>query len=113
MYTPANEALAKATFSVLLSRFLSFMHPLCRKVVSSMLTDRLRSAFGFAPPPQGLASIVPGLLYARAAFIRYFLLPRRMPLVRTALRANKEGKYVPNLPQVQANLSPRAIPLRI
>jgi len=61
-----------------------------------MLTDRLRTAFGFTRPPRGLTSIMHGLLYARAAFIKYFMLPRKMPLVRTALRANKEGKYVPN-----------------
>ncbi|KAF9957122.1 hypothetical protein BGZ70_009616 [Mortierella alpina] len=95
VFAPTNRVIADATIDLLLSLTPSFMHPFGRKVISCLLTDRLRTAFKIAPPPRGLTPIVEGILYARAAFIRHFMLPRRLPLVRTALRANKENKYVP------------------
>lgn len=96
MFAPTNRDLADITFGVMLSLVPSFLHPFARQVVYCLLTNRLRAAFGIAPPPPGLTSIVHGLLYARAAFIRYFMLPRQIPKTRTASRANKEDRYVPN-----------------
>ncbi|KAG0212082.1 hypothetical protein BGX28_006843 [Mortierella sp. GBA30] len=95
VYAPTNRIIADATINLLLSLSPSFMHPFGRKVVASLLNERLRVAFSIAPPPRGLTLIVNGILYARAAFIRHFMLPRRTPLVRTAMRANKENRYVP------------------
>ncbi|CAO3568746.1 unnamed protein product [Mortierella alpina] len=96
VFAPTNRDLADITFGVMLSLVPSFLHPFARQVAYCLLTNRLRAAFGIAPPPPGLTAIVHGLLYARAAFIRYFMLPRQIPKTRTASRANKEGRYVPN-----------------
>ncbi|KAF9558669.1 hypothetical protein EC968_006888 [Mortierella alpina] len=96
VFAPTNRDLADSTFEVMLSLFPTFLHPLARQAACCLLSNRLRTAIGIPPPPLGLTSIVHGLLYARAAFIRYFMLPRHIPKTRTASRANKEGKYVPN-----------------
>ncbi|KAG0230585.1 hypothetical protein BGW42_000849 [Actinomortierella wolfii] len=94
-FAKSNVAIAYATIDLLLSNAPKFMHPFGYKVVSCLLTDRLRTAFGLPQPPKGLTTIVEGVLYLRAFFIRNFMLPRHYPSVRTALRANKEGAYVP------------------
>jgi hypothetical protein len=72
-----------------------FTHGVLQWAVSELLNDRLRTAFGFAPPPKGVTTFVHLLLRLRGRFIQYFMLPRRKPLVRSGLRANSENKYVP------------------
>ncbi|KAG0039397.1 hypothetical protein BGZ83_002821 [Gryganskiella cystojenkinii] len=95
-FAAVNIEVAESTIDVLLSVTPSFTHGLSRQVVSALLTPRIREAFRIAPPPRGLKSLVHAVLLGRAMFIRHFMLPRRLPLVRTALRANSECKYVPN-----------------
>ncbi|KAF8982746.1 hypothetical protein BGZ46_000727 [Entomortierella lignicola] len=97
VFSKTNIIIAEETTNLLLSLAPSFLHPFGRKVVSSLLTDRLRTAFGIAPPPPGLTTIVSAGLTLRGWFIRYFMLPRRYPLVRSALRADpkNDNKYVP------------------
>ncbi|KAF9920646.1 hypothetical protein FBU30_009495 [Linnemannia zychae] len=94
-YAQSNVAIAHATTSLLLSRAPRFLHPFGRHVVSTLLTDRLRTAFAIPSPPIGMTTAVVGLLKLRGYFIRYFMLPRKYPVVRTALQANKDGKFVP------------------
>ncbi|KAF9973356.1 hypothetical protein BGZ73_003407 [Actinomortierella ambigua] len=94
-FAKSNVAIAHATIDLLLSNAPKSLHPFGYKVVSCLLTDRLRVAFGLPQPPRGLTTVVRGALYLRAFFIRNFMLPRRYPLVRTALRANEQGGYVP------------------
>ncbi|KAK3814822.1 MAG: hypothetical protein JOS17DRAFT_784346 [Linnemannia elongata] len=95
-YDPANVAIADVTTDLLLDHQApKFMHPFGRKAIAALLTPRLRKAFGIPTPPAGLTTIMESALKARGLFIRYFMLPRRLPRVRTALRVNKDGKYVP------------------
>ncbi|KAF9123327.1 hypothetical protein BGX30_001515 [Mortierella sp. GBA39] len=95
-YDPANTTIADVTMDILLDHQApKFMHPFGRKAISALLTPRLRRAFDMPAPPVGLTTIMESALKARGLFIRYFMLPRRLPRVRTALRANKDGKYVP------------------
>ncbi|KAF9114621.1 hypothetical protein BGX27_010286 [Mortierella sp. AM989] len=97
VYAKTNGIIADVTTDLLLSLAPSFMHPFGRQVVSTLLNDRLRTAFGIPPPPRGLTTVVIAGLRLRALFIRYFMLPRRYPLVRSALKADpkKDNKYVP------------------
>ncbi|KAF9407612.1 hypothetical protein BGZ94_002637 [Podila epigama] len=95
-FAVVNIEIAESTIDLLLSLAPSFTHRFCRQIVSALLTPRVREAFGIAPPSRGVKSLVHAVLHGRAMFIRYFMLPRRLPLVRTALRANSECKYVPN-----------------
>ncbi|KAF9164631.1 hypothetical protein DFQ26_001211 [Actinomortierella ambigua] len=94
-YAKSNVAIAHATIDLLLSNAPKFLHPFGYKVVSCLLTDRLRVAFDLPQPPRVLTKVVHGALYLRAFFIRNFMLPRHYPHVRTAYRANKDGGYVP------------------
>ncbi|KAF9909631.1 hypothetical protein EC991_008289 [Linnemannia zychae] len=95
VYAHSNVAIANATTNHLLSLAPKAFHPLGRHIVSALLTDRLRTAFGIPKPPRSLTAIVFGILTVRKYFIRYFLLPRRYPNFRTALRPNDQGKFVP------------------
>ncbi|KAF9923936.1 hypothetical protein FBU30_006006 [Linnemannia zychae] len=94
-YDHANRVISDVTIDLLLNKAPKFMHPLGNKVIESLLTPRLRSAFNMPDPVPGLTAFIEGALKARGLFIRYFMLPRRLPVVRTALRANKENKFVP------------------
>ncbi|KAG0308336.1 hypothetical protein BGZ98_008318 [Dissophora globulifera] len=96
VYAPTNGIIADATIALLLSLAPSFTHGFGVQAVSALLTPRLRAAFNIPPPPRGVTTLVRATIRARAAFIRYFMLPRRLPHVRTALRANNESKYVPS-----------------
>ncbi|KAG0205532.1 hypothetical protein BGX28_002831 [Mortierella sp. GBA30] len=95
VYADTNVDIAHATVNLMLSTFPKFTHSFGRHIVSALLPDRLRTAFAIAPPPRGLAHIVIGLLRLRALVVRYLMLPRRYPRIRTALRANENNKYVP------------------
>ncbi|KAF9108488.1 hypothetical protein BGX29_011744 [Mortierella sp. GBA35] len=95
VYAPSNAAIASATTSLLLSKAPASLHRLGRHIVSTLLTDHLRTAFAIAKPPRGLTSFIVGILKLRGYFIRYFMLPKKYPTFRTALRANAEGKFVP------------------
>ncbi|KAF9910294.1 hypothetical protein BX616_010888 [Lobosporangium transversale] len=95
VYAPTNAKIAGVTTDLLLSLAPKFMHPFGRHAVSALLTPRLRAAFKVAPPPLGVTTLIRATLKARALFVRYFMLPRRLPHVRTGVRANSEGKYVP------------------
>ncbi|KAF8946087.1 hypothetical protein BGZ47_001355 [Haplosporangium gracile] len=95
VYAPSNVAIAQATTGLLLSKAPKALHPLGRHVVSSLLTDRLRTAFAIPNPPRGLTTFILGIFKVRRYFVQYFLLPKRYPSFRTALRANNEDKFVP------------------
>lgn len=94
-YAKSNRVIADVTIDVLLSLIPSFTRRLGHMAVSAMCTPLLREAFGLPKAPWLVTALVHGALRTRAAFIKYFMLPRRLPLVRTAARANDEGKYVP------------------
>ncbi|KAG0273104.1 hypothetical protein BGZ96_005019, partial [Linnemannia gamsii] len=94
-YNPTNIIVADATIDLLLNQALKVMHPFGRKNIASLLIPRLRKAFGIPNPPTGLTTIMETALMARGLFFRYFMPPRRIPKVRTGLRANKDDKYVP------------------
>ncbi|KAK3824740.1 MAG: hypothetical protein J3Q66DRAFT_278308 [Benniella sp.] len=93
-YAKTNRVVADATIDLLLSLAPSFTHGFGRIAVSALLTPMLREAFDLPPAPKVVTAIVYGALWARGTFIKYFMLPRRLPLVRTAARANKDGLYV-------------------
>ncbi|KAF8937114.1 hypothetical protein EDD21DRAFT_363861 [Dissophora ornata] len=100
-FATSNVAIAESTTDLLLSLAPSFMHPFGRQAVSALLTPRLREAFGIAPPAKIVSILVHSTLWLRATFIKYLMPPRRLPLVRTALRTNSENKYVPNYNKYQ------------
>ncbi|KAG0094142.1 hypothetical protein BGZ92_006365 [Podila epicladia] len=95
VYAPSNVAIANCTVNHLLSRAPAAVHPFGRKVVSALLTPRLRKAFDMPAPSRRFVAMIETILWLRGGFIKYFMLPRKIPFVRTAPRANKEGRYVP------------------
>ncbi|KAF9898338.1 hypothetical protein BX616_004161 [Lobosporangium transversale] len=95
VYAESNVGVAEATIDLFITLVPRFLNPIARQITVALLGDRLRGAYGIAPPPRGLKSFAVALLKLRALFIKYFMLPRRYPLIRTALRANADNKYVP------------------
>ncbi|KAG0359748.1 hypothetical protein BG005_000204 [Podila minutissima] len=95
VYAPSNVAIANSTVNHLLSRAPAAVHPFGRKVVSALLTPRLRKAFDMPAPSRRFVAMIETALWLRGGFIKYFMLPRKIPVVRTAPRANQEGRYVP------------------
>ena len=67
-----------------------FLHPFGHKVVACLLTDKLREAFAIAPAPKLLTLAVTTSLKLRGLFVRYFMLPRHYPLIRSALKADEK-----------------------
>ncbi|KAG0348629.1 hypothetical protein BG004_004660 [Podila humilis] len=95
VFHKVNVKIAETTVALLLSMAPKFTHGMLQHAVSALLTDRMRNAFGFAPPPRGVTTFVETLLRLRGGFVKYFMLPRRKHLVRTALRPNKDNMLVP------------------
>ncbi|KAF9114622.1 hypothetical protein BGX27_010287 [Mortierella sp. AM989] len=97
VYAKSNGIVAESTTGLLLSRAPRFMHSFVRNVISSLLTDRIRTAFGIPAPPVGLTPFVNSFLMIRGLFVRYFMLPRRYPMIRSALRGDpkNDNQYIP------------------
>ena len=95
VYAQSNVAIANSTIELLLSRAPAALHPFGRKVVSSLLTPRLQKAFNMPAPSWAFVTMIKSILWLRGGFIKYFMLPRNIPVIRTPPRANKEGRYVP------------------
>ncbi|KXS09981.1 hypothetical protein M427DRAFT_104550 [Gonapodya prolifera JEL478] len=79
VYAESNRVVAQYTISLLLQMAPKALHPALTKVIVALLEDRLRLAFNYDPSPRWLCALVPALLKARAAFIKYFLPPRYTP----------------------------------
>ncbi|KAI1321625.1 hypothetical protein EDD11_003105 [Mortierella claussenii] len=94
-YSQSNATIATATTNLFLTLIPTGLHPLGRQVIACLLSDRLRTAFAIPPPPRGLTTLVVTILKLRGWFVRHCLLPRRLPLIRTALTSNSEDKFVP------------------
>ncbi|KAF9217856.1 hypothetical protein CPC16_003746 [Podila verticillata] len=95
LYAHSNVAIANSTIELLLSRAPTAVHPFGRKVVSALLTPRLQKAFNMPAPSWAFVTVIKSILWLRGGFIKYFMLPRNIPVIRTPPRANKEGRYVP------------------
>jgi hypothetical protein len=77
-FDPANKRIADATIEVMQSWYPSFLSPMVRQVIYTMVDDRLGEAFGF---PKGNALLGQGVelgLKAIAKVIRY-MPPRNEP----------------------------------
>ncbi|KAG0256387.1 hypothetical protein BG011_004584 [Mortierella polycephala] len=63
---------------------------LVRRVLISFLPPRVCAALGYKAPATYMVWMTKTSFWLRSRFVRYFMLPRTVPLVRTALRAAKE-----------------------
>ncbi|KAG0303945.1 hypothetical protein BGZ98_006091 [Dissophora globulifera] len=94
-YHPANTIATDPLVDLLIGELPEFLHQFCRKIFSGFISPQIREAIKLETPHAGLTLVFETLLKARGAFVKYFMLPRRLPKVRTALRINQDMKYVP------------------
>ncbi|KAF9951299.1 hypothetical protein BGZ72_007156 [Mortierella alpina] len=91
VFAPSNVAVAEASMGVLES-IAPAAGSILRGFIVSLMTPRLRAAFGYEAPSKYKVWMFHGLFWLRGRFVKYFMMPRTIPLVRTALRAAKENK---------------------
>ena len=98
-----NLKIKKATLDLFLSIVPSILHQFGDPILSVFCCSRLRAAMGLSNPPVGLTSFLEFLLFLQGNFIKYFLLPRFQPHVRTPItflpsdnpQDNRPGKGCP------------------
>ena len=83
-FTEANRRVGEATRELFVSWFPSFLAPVVRSTIYSLLDDRLIESFGFPQSSSLMRWLVPGVLRLRAGFARW-LPPLKKPRLRTEM----------------------------
>ncbi|CAO3570955.1 unnamed protein product [Mortierella alpina] len=91
VFAPSNAIVADSNLAVLGS-IAPPVGSILRDLIVSLMTPRLLAALGYEAPSRFKAWMFSSLLWLRGSFVKHLMLPRTLPLVRTALRAAKEGK---------------------
>jgi len=82
-YSSTNAEIANSTLQLFLSDYPSFCRPMARQILLSLMDEPLLNAMGFTRPSAVVVGAVHVLLNIRKYFIRHFMLPRSIPVVRT------------------------------
>lgn len=62
VYTDSNHETAEHTMKLLLTKFPTFLRPLCRRLMYSVLDDRMLASLGYPKQPPLLSTLVHSLL---------------------------------------------------
>lgn len=76
VYAPTNEQTGDVTLEILLRPAPGLFKPIGKQAAVTLLDERVRKAFGWPRAPELLYTLVPGLIKARALFVRYLMYPR-------------------------------------
>ncbi|ORX65798.1 hypothetical protein K493DRAFT_309406 [Basidiobolus meristosporus CBS 931.73] len=95
VYARANQVVTNSLIDVFVEPYPAFMHSFIRQALYGIMTARTRAAIGVQAPPSFPAKFFLSVIWLRSTFSKYFVLPRRTPLVKLALRANDKGVFVP------------------
>lgn len=93
VYAESNHVVGEATIKLFLSNMPPFARQFGKKVVISMLEDRVRIAMGYDDVSPLFKKCVKGLLKLRGFIICHFFLPRIFPLRRTNEESNLQGLF--------------------
>ncbi|KAF9281167.1 hypothetical protein BGZ68_006804 [Mortierella alpina] len=91
VFAPSNFTIAESSM-VYLGSIAPPVASLLRDFIVSLMTPRLRAALGYEAPSRFKVWMFNSSLWLRGCFVKHLMMPRTVPLVRTALRAAKEGK---------------------
>ncbi|KAI9258117.1 hypothetical protein BDA99DRAFT_561546 [Phascolomyces articulosus] len=99
-YAPTNWKIGKPTVEHLLTKFPKFMRPIFSPIVYGVLPAILEpidvAGFGLEQPKPWVVQLISIGFYLRAFFIRYFMLPRFTPIIRTPMKPDpKTNRYKP------------------
>ncbi|CBQ72139.1 conserved hypothetical protein [Sporisorium reilianum SRZ2] len=90
-FEQCNQDVADHTTNLLLYALPSFLHGFARKLVASLMDDRLREAMGYPRAPGWIVSLKDALFRVKALVTRTLLLPRRKPLTNVPIAADEQG----------------------
>ncbi|KAF9949866.1 hypothetical protein BGZ70_001599 [Mortierella alpina] len=91
VFAPSNALVAESNLAILGS-VTPPVGSILRDFIESLMTPRLRAGLGYGAASRYKVWMYSSLLWLRGSFVKHLMLPRTVPLVRTALRAAKEGK---------------------
>lgn len=90
-FQPCNKEVADHTTNLLLYSLPSSLHSFARKLVASLMDDRLREAMGYPRAPSSIVTFKETLFRLRALFNRHLMLPRSKPLSNIPIAADEKG----------------------
>ncbi|WP_338876908.1 oxygenase MpaB family protein [Spirosoma sp. SC4-14] len=70
-YTESNRRIADATVAIVKGWFPALLHPLVEPAFSALISDNLRTAFGYKRPPNWFSALVEGGLWVRKWPLRW------------------------------------------
>lgn len=92
VFQKCNHEVAEHTTNLLLYATPRFLHSFARKLVASLMDDRLREAMGYKRAPAWVVLFKDTVFGLRRLFTRTLLLPRSKPLTALPTDANESGK---------------------
>ncbi|KAF9571128.1 hypothetical protein EC968_000986 [Mortierella alpina] len=90
VFAPSNKVIAASNIA-LLEALAPPAASFLRDFTVSLMTPRLRAGLGYETPSRYKIWMFSSILWLRGCIVKHLMLPRTVPLVRTALRATKEG----------------------
>lgn len=91
LFQQCNKDVADHTTDLLMYALPSFLHGFARKLVASLMDDRLREAMGYPRAPGWIVSLKDTMFGVRALVTRALMLPRRKPLSNIPIAADERG----------------------
>ncbi|KAE8212858.1 hypothetical protein CF327_g3548 [Tilletia walkeri] len=79
IFAESNRYVADKTADLLLWNVPKFFHPFAMQVIVSLMYEQLRVAMGYDKPPAWVYSFTTSVLRLRSAFVKNFMLPRKLP----------------------------------
>ncbi|TKY87315.1 hypothetical protein EX895_003992 [Sporisorium graminicola] len=90
-FQQCNRDVADHTTNLLMYALPSFLHGFARKLVASLMDDRLIQAMGYPRAPGWVVTLKDALFGVRAFMTRTLMLPRSKPLSNLPIAANEQG----------------------
>jgi uncharacterized protein (DUF2236 family) len=95
-YSKHSENVAKATVDLFVSKIPTFLVPVARALLATLLDDHVLDAMGLHRPPKALRKVMYGVMRARALFVRHLMLPRWKIKYHTPKHKDISGRYMPH-----------------
>ncbi len=82
-YSASNRRIADATIKIVQGWLPRFLHPVVQPAFSALISDSLRTAFGFPRPPGWFATLLAGALWLRKRPLRWITFEPYPSIVQT------------------------------
>jgi hypothetical protein len=93
VFVESNQNVADATVKIVENWYPKILRPFIKPIVSAMIDENMRKAFGYKKPSSFLRWILPKLLQLRKPFIRYINLEKSPTLLENSLNRTYPQGY--------------------